>query len=615
MSSTRQYEKNIKEISYIFLIALIIYAFILRIYNVGGLTGGDESAYGAFAFYSIQPHFNIFSTFYVLVPNEPVSYSGWLFARPFAILPIIPFLMTLGYTELSIRLPSVLFSVFSIPLLYLILRKLDFDVRIILMSCFLFAIIPLNVDFSRIGRIESAITFYCLLIAYLVIKGIKDENNKLFYFAGIIVVMNLLTTNVRGIFPLIALVPYLYFERVSKEQLKHIAASISFIIGLLLIYILIPFLFGKNFDFWLNSDYYIAATSRFQQSSYEMITVLTIYIKYLLFTPFLALIAIPTLMGIFYSLKRITTSSYSLWFFWFLSSFLMLSIGGADPHRFMLFTPAYVVLASIGIVYSYSAFIQKKKNGFMFPLLIASTSIYILSIIYLFPHLFQLEWRNMVPVLTTYHVLFVFSFITKYFIMLVLAFSLISFIFCVFHYKKELNTPKISIKRISIAIIVAYLLINMLLINILVTTGVGEFHRPEEVRVVADYLKSNLNSEKYGCVACLHSNSFTFYTQKICPYWRCAEIDWVEEKVKNGDLKYFIYNLYHTGIVGEEGGKFYLTRGGGRFNLKTAYPEKYEWLTQNCMDVTYKTGLSPDNKYFRVYEYVNSTSNLSMINM
>ena len=396
--------------------------------------------------------------------------------------------------------------------------------------------------------------------------------------------------------------------QVSKEQLKHIVASIFFIIGLLLIYILISFLCGKTIDFWLNSVYYWCATSRLQQSGYEMITVLIIDIKYLLFTPFLALITILALMGIFYSLKRITASSYSLWFFWFLSSFLMLSIGGASLHRFMLFTPAYVVLASIGIVYSYSAFIQKKKRGFMFPLLIASTSIYILSIIYLFPYLFQIEWRNMVPVLTTYHVLFVFPFITKYFIILILAFSLISFIFCVFHYKKELNTPKISIKKISIAIIVAYLLINMLLINILVTTGVGEFHRPEEVRVVADYLKSNLNSEKYGCVACVHSNSFTFYTQKICPHWGCAEIDWVEEKVKKGELRYFIYNLYQTGIVGEEGGKIYLTRRG-HFDLQTRYPEKYEWLTQNCTDVTYKTGLSPDNKYFRIYEYVNSTSN------
>lgn len=604
---------NIKKLAYMFIIVLMTYAFILRIYNVGGLTGGDESSNGAAFFYSINP-LSLFNIFYIQIPNEPVSYFGRMFARPFTFLPIIPFWMIFGYTELSIRLPSVLFSVFSIPLLYLILRKQEFDVRIILMSCFLFAILPLNVDFSRIGRVESAITFYCLLIAYLVIKGIKDENNKLFYFAGVIIVMNLLTTNVRGIFPLIALVPYLYFERISKKQLKHIVASISLIIGLLLMYILIPFLFGKNIDFWLNSDYYIVATSRLQQSSYEMITVLIIYIKYLLFTPFLALIAIPALMGIFYSLKRIATSSYSLWFFWFLSSFLMLSIGGADPHRFMLFTPAYVVLASIGIVYSYSAFIQKKKSGFMFPLLIASTSIYILSIIYLFPHLFPFEWRNMVPVLTTYHVLFVFSFITKYFIVLVLGFSLISFIFCALHYKKELNTPKISIKRISIAIIVVYLLINMLLINILVTTGVGEFHRPEEVRVVADYLKSNLNSEKYGCVACVHSKSITFYTQKICPHWGHAEIDWVEEKVKNGELRYFIYNLYQTGIVGEEGGKTYLTRGG-QFDLKTAYPEKYEWLTQNCMDVTYKTGLSPDNKYFRVYEYVNSTFNSSMVNM
>lgn len=609
-------KRNIKKLAYVFIIILIIYAFILRISNVGGLTGGDESSYGAFAFYSIESHFNIFNTLYVQITNEAVPCSGLVFTRPFAILPIIPFLMTFGYTELSIRLPSVLFSVFSILLLYLILRKLDFDVRIIFMSCFLFAILPLNVAFSRVGRIESAITFDCLLITYLVIKGIKDENNKLFYLAGIVVVMNLLTTTVRGIFPLIALVPYIYLERISKERLKHIVAALFLIISLLLIYMLIPFLYGKTIDFWSHSFYYGAATSGVQQSGYEMITVLIMDIKYLLFTPFLALITIPALMGIFYCLKRIKTSSYSLWFFWFLSSFLMLSIGGANPIRFVLFTPSYVVLASIGIVYSYSAFIQKKKSGFMFPLLIASTSTYILSIIYLFPHLFQIEWRNMVTVLTEYHLLFVFPFITKYFIILVLLFFLIPFMFYIFHYKKELNTSKMPIKKISMAIIVVYLLINILLINVLVITGVGEFHRPEEVRVVADYLKSNLNSEKYGCVACIHSNSFTVYTQKICPHWGYAEIDWIEEKVKNGELRYFIYNL-QTGIVDEKDGKFHLERGAcvALFDLQTRYPEKYEWLTQNCIDITYKTGLPPDNKYFRVYEYVNSTSNSSMINI
>ena len=601
---------NIEKLACIFIIALILYAFILRIYNVGGLTGGDESTYGALAFYSIESHFNIFNTFYIQIPNEPVSGSGEILTRPFAILPIIPFLMTFGYTELSIRLPSVLFSVFSIPLLYLILRKQGFDVRIILMSCFLFAILPLNVDFSRIGRIESAITFYCLLIAYLIIKGIKDENNKLFYLAGIIVVMNLLTTTFRGVFPVIALVPYIYLERISKERLKHIAAYIFLIISLLLIYILIPFLCGKTIDFWSNSIYYFAATSRLQQSGIEMSTVLIMYIKYLLFTPFLALIALPTLMGIFYSLKKIKTSSYSLWFFWFLSGFLMLSIGGAAPHRFMLFTPAYVVLASIGIVYSYSTFIQRERSGFTFPLLIASTSTYILSVIYLFPYLFQIEWRNMVPVLTEYHVLFVFSFITKYFIVLVLLFFLISLIFYILYKKEKLNS-KIPIKKISIAIIVIYLLTNVLLINVLVITGVGEFHRPEEVRVVADYLKSNLNSEKYGCVAGIHANSFTFYIQRMCPTWGHIDIDWIEEKVKSGELRYFIYNLYQTGIEDEKGDKLHLKRGAGdsKFDLKTRYPEKYEWLTQNCIEITYKTGLPPDNKYFRVYEYVNANVN------
>jgi len=32
-------------------------------------------------------------------------------------------------------------------------------------------------------------------------------------------------------------------------------------------------------------------------------------------------------------------------------------------------------------------------------------------------------------------------------------------------------------------------------------------------------------------------------------------------------------------------------------------PEKYNWLMKNTVDITYKTGLKPDNPYFRLYEY------------
>ena len=154
-----------------------------------------------------------------------------------------------------------------------------------------------------------------------------------------------------------------------------------------------------------------------------------------------------------------------------------------------------------------------------------------------------------------------------------------------------------------------YLLLNVSVAFALVIGGFGIYKRLDETKVIADYIKDNLKDEKYACVAGTHDKSFIFYTQRVCACWRFINVSWIEEQVKSNNLKYFVLNTYlydgytlgfgridQSGIVDNTTCK----KHGQKYCNE---PEKYNWLINNTIDITYKTGLKPNNPYFRLYEY------------
>jgi len=568
----------------IFLIILLLCTFLIRIYNANELSGGDDSEYAQLSVFAIESKEKII---YPSFPDEPMSYGGYYYARPFAVIPIIAPILILGYNKYAILMPTLIFSVLSVLLLYLIVKR-QFNTKIAFIASILFAFSPFHIAFTRNGFLHGALVFYCLLATYLVVRAIDEKRNLFIYLAAFACLINAWTTDFRGLVPLIALAPYVYLRDVDKKQLKHFFYAGIIVLGLFFVYMLIPLIFFNSPRFlqsFINMFVYAVSgtTESVLGGSMTLYESIIFMIKYLVMTPFVGLIFIPMTFGVVYLVNDIKKPECSMWLFWLLSILVFYMQGKPYVERQLVIVPAFAVLASVGLVYSL-------KNRFVFPLLFASTSSWIVFMVSKFPSTYPEVYQS----LSQYS--FLFYLLSKYYIIIIGVIFLFS-VFLVFRRKKQT------------ALLLAYLILNACVASALVVGGFGIYSRTDEVKVVADYLNENIGDEKYACVAGVHDKSFIFYTQRLCASWRFINVSWIEEQVENNNLKYFVLNLYlYDGY----------TPGFGRIDQSGVVdntsciklgqwhcnePEKYNWLMKNTLDITYKTGLKPDNPYFRLYEY------------
>ncbi len=95
-----------------------------------------------------------------------------------------------GYSEVAVRLPSVIFGVLTIWLVYLIGKKIG-SAKLGLMSALLIAINPLHIYYSQEARMYSFAAFAATLNYYFFLKLIKDEKfHRLGYILSILLVFS-----------------------------------------------------------------------------------------------------------------------------------------------------------------------------------------------------------------------------------------------------------------------------------------------------------------------------------------------------------------------------------------------------------------------------------------
>jgi hypothetical protein len=537
-----------------------------------------------------------------------MSWGGLHYNRPFAVIPLAISISIIGYNKYAILMPAIIFSLLSVFLIYLILKK-QFNKKIAFIASFLLAFSPFHIAFTRSGFLHGALTFYCLLTAYLVIKAIDEKKNLFIYLAAFICLINAWTTDFRGLAPVAALIPYVILKKIKKEQLKHIIIASLIAVSLYFSYMLIPLIFFKNPRFiesFVSMFLYAlpghGAISSVLGEAMPLHETAKLFINYLIMTPFTGLIFIPTMFGFFYSLKRLKKPEYALWISWFLLIIIFYVHGKPYVERQVIFVPAFAVLAAIGITYSLNSFLNKNKKSLAFPFLIASTFSWIIFMVARFPLTYPAEYKS----ISQFKALsFLFWFLSRYYMLIIILIFLIVFAFSFYLKKANIKTQK----SIVSAIVLIYLLLNVSVASALVIGGFGIYKRPDAVRIIGDYIKENIGDEKYACVAGVHDKSLIFYTQKVCASWKLINVSWIEEQVENNNLKYFVLNLYHydgyTPGFGriDQSGKIDNTTCAEKQTWQCNMPEKYNWLMNNTIDITNKTGLSSNNPYFRLYEY------------
>lgn len=605
-------KKESKKIELIFLIILILATFLIRFYNTGELSGGDDSEYAQLAVHIIEQPFR---AIYPSFQDEPMSYKNYKYNRPFAATPIVPFIFIFGYTITSVKLPSILFACLTIVVLFYLLKK-QFNAKVAYLATVLFAFLPFHIAFSRSGFLHSALTFYIVLTIFLIVTYFEKKQPYLIYLAALVSLINILTTDFRGILPLLSLIPYIiiktstiqHIKGINKEyaiqnfllilkaiikEYKHfiIAALLSFFIYFL--YILIPLILWNDSSYisWLKFVFIhslgISKNYVYYKPFSENIVLMG---KYLILTPFIGLIFVPMFFGLLFAvsgiIKRIKLPEYILWISYLLVSLLYYINKQPYVERQVVFSPVYVTLAAIGIYLCYVKFIKHKS--IFFPLLFGLSSIYLILIIKLFPSIFGLNIQNI------NRMVLLFNIIDNYFYLIIIIICILTLVsILIINAAKN----KIIIKKTAIIAISIFLLVNLFASFFLVYLGVGIFKRPEAVKIVSDFLKENTKDIKYSCLAYNEDKSITFYTQKICANYKMVNVTWIKEQVSQGNLKYFVFNHYQTVV------------GPGietRADISKYFPEQYEWIMNNTIDVTEKTGLAKDNPYFRVREYVAS---------
>lgn len=156
-------------------------------------------------------------------------------------------------TLTSIRIPSLIFGIFAIPLFYILSLKLC-NTKIAMISALIFATNPNTVFLSRLAVSENLILFLSLVTLLCFLRYCDSSNSTYLYISAFLAGIASLA-KITGFF----LVPVLCLLLIYRHKLRE--SLVVFVIGLLLISIY--FIYGSIYDFDLFIKILQSHTERF----------------------------------------------------------------------------------------------------------------------------------------------------------------------------------------------------------------------------------------------------------------------------------------------------------------------------------------------------------------
>lgn len=226
-----------KSIRVTLLIFIVAIGFLIRIARLDSVPSGffcDEAATGYNALKILTTGKDAYGVSY------PIFFQA--LGTPRAGLPFyvtVPFIWLFGLSEFATRLPSVLIGTMTIPLIYLVSKKLFTSNIVASLASLFLALSPWHIHFSRYGDGNIYIPFGVLLGLLLFILAL--ESHKSWYLIGSSIVFAIFCYTYYPAFAFIPIfVPFLYF--VSKVFTKwQPTATIS-----LFVFIILFIPFGYN---------------------------------------------------------------------------------------------------------------------------------------------------------------------------------------------------------------------------------------------------------------------------------------------------------------------------------------------------------------------------------
>ncbi len=176
--------KSIEKIGKVFtllILALAIFLGILtRFYKLGQAPAGlylDEAAQGYSAYSILKTGKDEFGK------SFPVVFRSFTdFKTPIYIYLLVPLIPIFGLSKFTVRFPSFIFSVLSLPLIYLLIRKIcsqKIAKPLSLLTSLLLAISPWHILFGRTNFECNVALFFFLAGIYFFYQGLKKPSRLL----------------------------------------------------------------------------------------------------------------------------------------------------------------------------------------------------------------------------------------------------------------------------------------------------------------------------------------------------------------------------------------------------------------------------------------------------
>ncbi len=291
----------------LFLLACMVFGFYLRSYHMDfpviGYHNMKENQYIPYTefMYNADEFLDYFRTETYWIGSQE---RGYFTQYEFPLIPwmILSLWWLSGVNLWAARLVIILFSVASIPLLYIVGRKLTDSVPLILAACFFFTIMPISIFFGRNVQPEAPAVFFILLATYFffcwredIIEEKKPYKNFLLFSFGILLAVLLKIPNGIGLVPLLFFVPY--------KQLWQHKKNFAFFAALFIV-ILALFPMWVKFSQWTMPGAATVGTSGFSESLQEVKANIHMTLSFSFWQEYYPII------------RAFVIDNFTKWFFW-----------------------------------------------------------------------------------------------------------------------------------------------------------------------------------------------------------------------------------------------------------------------------------------------------------
>ncbi|HSX40161.1 MAG TPA: glycosyltransferase family 39 protein [Candidatus Saccharimonadales bacterium] len=228
---------------YLFFIILAI-AIFLRFWQLGNIPSGvhtDEADMGYSAYSILNSGLDPKGLFNPLAFSD--NNTGGTHPPVYTYI-LLPLVKVMGLNIFVERLPSAVAGVFSVVVLYFLLRKLSNSDSVSLIGTTLFTLNPWTLHMSRQGLLEALCILVILLGVYLFIKA--RDKPFFYYISAFLFGISLFVYNAPKIF-LPAFLPFLfYYQKDNLLKYKKYAIVFLLIVGVFYLGIAQMLFFGED---------------------------------------------------------------------------------------------------------------------------------------------------------------------------------------------------------------------------------------------------------------------------------------------------------------------------------------------------------------------------------